>query len=189
MATATTPIFVSVDATPEVDPYHRDTGTHTWSKIWIDLETGRYGISQEYDDHATPVDEYTGRTQATRLETRPAADRATAYLTGEGAALVQRVLDGADIDWDGHNRVGRLDDDAQAAWDEIVAALGDMEDDTVYWTAEEAYGNLDPGEIGITADTTDDEIAVLAANSDWDNNVIIDDVADYLRKRRDALRD
>jgi len=188
--TATKINFVEADTQPQIDPYHRDTQGRTWSKIYIDLETGRYGISQEYDDGATPADEWCGRTQATSLAGHPDAEYAKTYLTGEGAALVQRVLDGAEIVWDGSNHVGRLDDDAQAAWDELVSELTTGEqDETAYWTAQEALEHLSPDELGITADTTDEELAKIAAEYDADPEmVIIDDVATYLRYRRDDLR-
>jgi hypothetical protein len=78
--------------------------------------------------------------------------------------LVARVLPGRDSYWDGSNWIGRLEEDAWAAWTEITAFFEELEaerwtTDTAVWDAEDyiSYGH------DVTSQTTDAELTQLAA--------------------------
>ncbi|KAB7835710.1 hypothetical protein [Streptomyces mobaraensis] len=95
----------------------------------------------------------------------PTADGANRLLD-QIRPLAQQVLDGASIEWDGNNKVGVLDSDAQDAEAAIeslvedpdlgqggVLDVWDLYDVGALWTAEEA---------GITGATTDEELIEIA---------------------------
>ncbi|MCL1629473.1 hypothetical protein M3N55_12100 [Roseibaca sp. V10] len=78
--------------------------------------------------------------------------------------LVARVLPGRDSYWDGSNWIGRLEEDAWAAWTEITAFFEELEaerwtTDAAVWDAEDyiSYGH------DVTSQTTDAELNQLAA--------------------------
>lgn len=188
----TTPTLTVCETKPQLDGYHRDTSGETWSKFWIDPETGRYGISQEMDDNAQPADEYHGLTVACRLETRPDEDAAREYLQSPGAlALVHRVIDGHSVTWDGHNNTGSLDDDASAALDEMLSDLAGLPD--CDWSMYKTADYLDGDDCGVAAETTNEQIETLAESLEseaTDKHVILADaVADHLYKIREEAQD
>lgn len=101
------------------------------------------------------------------------ADVANALLD-ELAPLAQRVVDGFEAVWDGNNMVGQLDADASAASEEIDETIrrgydrssADEHDTVSVWQACDWYGPLGSTsvqcrELGITADTTDDQLAEI----------------------------
>ncbi len=119
--------------------------------------------------YGTPASVYHGRTLRIKIPclTADAANR----LLNEVAPIAARILSGATIEWDGHNHIGVLDDDAEAAVDELAAAC-DPESfseqhlvgtwDAADWYSEESdEGTAE--RLGITADTTDAELGRLAA--------------------------
>lgn len=78
--------------------------------------------------------------------------------------LVARVLPGRDSYWNGSNWIGRLEEDAWAAWTEITTFFEELEagrwtTDTAVWDAEDyiSYG------LDVTSQTTDAELTQLAA--------------------------
>lgn len=89
--------------------------------------------------------------------------------------LAQRVCDGYASVWDDHNHVAELDDDAREACDAIEALCeraGDDESDTLsIWEACDWYGPLcsrdsQRAQLGITAATTDAELAAIVAREE-----------------------
>lgn len=88
-------------------------------------------------------------------------------LMEEVAPIAQRVLDGASIEWDGNNNVGVLNESAQAAYDEFETVVRQWAEDPGTPTvstvdADDWYSGHDPSEeLGLTADTTDDELEAM----------------------------
>lgn len=134
------------------------------------------------------------------------ADNANA-LMAELVPLAQRVLDGADEEWDGNNHVGVFTEDAKKAWDEIVARcdpeqFGFDDSQTVAgYSVSDWFSEGDEDTITsleLAADTTDDELAAkaaeqveLATNNSGDVGYgVLDhaDTYDYLNTLRDQLR-
>jgi hypothetical protein len=126
-------------------------------------------------------------------------------LMDEVAPIAQRILAGAEIVWDGHNHVGRLDDDAQAGVDALAERCapegGQWPDsDTVSaWDAADWFGGEGREQtierLGLTADTTDDQIAEMARQEEADARassdagyVILIGGEDYLTELREELR-
>jgi hypothetical protein len=90
-------------------------------------------------------------------------------LLHEVAPLAQRVVDGAKIVWDGNNHVGRLTTgDARDADDEITALCERITEDGEHadgllqvWSMDSIGTAWDADEAGITAATTDAELAAI----------------------------
>jgi hypothetical protein len=116
------------------------------------------------------------------------------------APAAQRVLDGATIDWDGHNHVGHLAADAIAAYDTLEALVE-------RWSRED-YPTVQPVDVEewiregddpcetheLTADTTDAELAEMVRKvedeirSSFDGVCVPEGVEEHLTKQRDVLR-
>ncbi len=189
------PKLVSVECNTQLDSYHRDITGETWTKFFIDLRDGEYGISQEMNDNATPEPEWNNVIQTEKLYMRPQEENARVYLeSDECIALVQRVLDGGEVNWDGSNHVGSIDDDAQEAWDELVNDLNNLyPNEHTIQTCEDWFEPVTDDDLRITVNTTDDEIKVLAEKYEDEANdedvTLTGDVEDYLIGRRTNLRD
>lgn len=86
---------------------------------------------------------------------------------GELDALLARIVDGSSIRWDGSNHVGRLTEDAQDA-KEIVEGWLNTYADTLpgdcpgLWAAESWLVDGPSSVDGLTAATTDEELATMA---------------------------
>lgn len=111
------------------------------------------------------------------------------------SSMLQDVLDGATVEWDGSNHRGTLDDDAQDASDRIHEAIRDIPDSDVYqvWDASDYYEPADAlDDLCLNAQSTDEEIAKVASREVDAADVVLDeeDVVDYLTNLRDeALAD
>ena len=95
-------------------------------------------------------------------------------LLDEITRLVQQVVDGASIVWDGHNHVGQLNDTASEALDQVqdyIASAYSVDDsdadllvqeyEAYTWTAEDPFTSAE--HLNLTADTPDDELPAIAA--------------------------
>jgi len=111
---------------------------------------------------------------------------------------LQTIFDGATVEWNGNNYVGRLDDDARDAADRIEDACNDamaQADPTDVWSPWEAADWFAPtslDELGLSPASTDDEIEQVADREIKTADAVLDrdDVIDYLREQRDeALSD
>lgn len=100
------------------------------------------------------------------------ADAANALLA-EIAPFAQRMLDGYECVWDGHNHVAEFSDDADDADDTIIClcdhATADANEQTTVqvWDASDWLGGLGNAAaqceaLKITAETTDDELRAIA---------------------------
>jgi hypothetical protein len=133
------PKFVVAECNPLLDPYHRDTCSASRTMFWVDLETGEYGINQEFDDNSTPEPEWHGRIQTETLIGWPNESQAKAYLQSEECiALIQTILDNSIIEWNGSNRVGWIEGDGLDAWQDIMDDLDAMDANAKQiWTCED----------------------------------------------------
>lgn len=174
--------------------------------LTIDLDTG--DLSARYDpelsDGARPESVFNGRTLWVSIPCLTGT-AANAFLEEVAAPLAQQILDGAEIEWNGSNHVGVLDADARAAYEVLVDRCDpqngswDAVDtvsawDAVDWFADEGAEQAG-ARLGITADTTDEEIAALAKAEAEDaltcsssaGRVHLTGAEDYLRQLRDEM--
>lgn len=127
-------------------------------------------------------------------------------LMQEVAPLAGRVMAGASEEWNGNDDVGRLTDDAATAWDEITTVCRDwsgedMREQVCGWDVSDWFAEGDDITIvavGLAADTTDEQIAAIAAEQsetattggECGYSVLdADDVATYLTGLRAGLRE
>jgi hypothetical protein len=127
----------------------------------------------------TPREEWLGRVQTFEIANSKGGecvidtDRLSEDLADDGklSALIDRIVEGHDIKWDGNNNVGVLDDDAREARDDLDRLLdgGGYVLDTEVWDAYEYLRGQEPAHgalrlMGITTSATDQEIKAVAAS-------------------------
>ena len=78
--------------------------------------------------NGTPMSVWHGRTLTWRVPSNVRGDALLAFVK-EHQPLFERVYLGHEVDWDGNNHVGKLDEDAQAASEEIEKATKKGEED------------------------------------------------------------
>lgn len=193
---------VTVNKLDESEPhqlYHRYPGQTNPQGCYIELDTRTGEWTADYNaeiGNAVPMDVWHSRTLRFRLGAVPNAAHANRLLE-ELAPLAQRILDGASVEWDGSNLVGRFTADAQAAENEIDEIL-----DSIEWQYEEPCERLD-GEWfwdamhqEVTGAMTDEEIeamvdATIDNTRDEAPNAVIDrdSIVGMYRDRRDELKE
>jgi hypothetical protein len=144
--------------------------------VYLDCETGDLSAETNPEiGNAVPVREYHGHVLAwtiPALKAGPAND-----LLAEIEPLAERVCDGYSSEWDGNNHVARFDDDAREAIEAIEAlcerAVSDAEngDGLNVWEASDWFGGvgslaMQADALGITADTTDEELAAIVTREE-----------------------
>jgi hypothetical protein len=107
--------------------------------------------------------------------------------------LFQRIVDGSEVEWDGNNFVGRLNEDARDAEEELEKILEDYVDGSIgLWDAGEWLQDSSDEELGVTAASTDDELAKKARELEEEaraEGAIVVWLEDELKERRQALRE
>ncbi|MFD0352928.1 hypothetical protein ACFVHW_04150 [Streptomyces sp. NPDC127110] len=178
--------------------------------IELDLESGLLHADYNAEvGNAVPFEVFHGRTRRYPIGSGedgqhdgpviPSAEGANRLLE-QLRPLAERVLNGSAIEWDGNNMVGRLDEDAVAAEEEILELLQgpDLGDDGVLevWTVESMGEPWSADDAGITGQTSDAELAeieerLLAEFRDGmgQPTAVIGDLDVYLRSLRDGLAD
>jgi hypothetical protein len=173
-------------------------------------QTGELGATYGRSPSAgTPEAIWHGRVLRLWLPDDLDAEEARKFLEGaEGKALLDRIEAGHDVEWDGNNNVGSLDDDGQDALDALEAKLSGLKLSDHYehagtWEVEDwlsgATARTDtrftvegtPPTV-ITAKTTDDEIQRIAEQLDEEARgefVSLRGTYNYLVSRRDDLEE
>lgn len=200
----TTIKIVGVDTVPEHDPYHRGQGVSTSTVLKIDPRDMTVWVNQDMDQGATPMDEWHGRVLTFDLGTAeeyadyssrtPDGEALENYLNSETAQrLLETICDEYDIYFDGNNMIGRHTEETHAAVDALLAGIAALPHTEYYlWQTDDWFPRSDSG---ITAGTTDEEIAELADQygdgSEYEGGIVIldEDVATYLRQIRDEMVD
>ena len=80
--------------------------------------------------NGTPMSVWHGRTLTWRVPSNVRGDALLAFVQ-EHHPLFERVYLGHEVDWDGNNHVGKLDEDAQAASEEIEKATEALHDESI----------------------------------------------------------
>jgi len=111
---------------------------------------------------------------------------------GEFDHLLDRIKAGYTCDWDGSNWVGILNQDAENAYLELESLLERFVDyDLGVWWADEWLADTPDEELGISAETTDEELEKLT--EEWDDEAAsygarLRGTYEYLCERRDQLK-
>lgn len=156
----------------EDDPYRTDCPAAV--QLYID-PAGRWAGLETYSPgQAVDFDVWHGRHLTVEVHTCGGpvdGPDLVDWLRGDdGQTLLSRICDGHSIEWDGNNHVGRLTDDARGALDELERELSHVSaltEPAGLWDAESWFCGMCSDDIrneyGITADTTDSELADIEA--------------------------
>jgi hypothetical protein len=179
-----------IETAPQLDPYHRDTAGLTYTCLRIYPESGLVEITQEYDDNATPEDEWSGRTIARKIDGHPKISECELI---DALPTLEAIVAGHMLDYnDQGNLVGGLTDEAADALEQLVEQLSEN-DQHEAWTCDEWFSDQTLDDLGIGAETTDAELRSMAdryeEDAESDGVLLIDDVYDYLESRRRDARD
>ena len=111
----------------------------------------------------------------------------------DGQRLLAAVCAGWDTAWDGHNTVGVLDDDATAAWNELYEWMAHAPGvDGGVWDAGDWLQDVWADDLGITAETTDGELAEIESQIEDEaaaDRIVIAGLWDHLIYMRQQLID
>lgn len=167
--------------------------------IALDLEDGTLWADYNAEiGSAVPEAVWNGRTIRFPAPCMTAAGMN--HLMDEIAPLADRVLAGSEIEWDGNNHVGKLDEDAQDASDEIERICDELEpapsETVTEWDACEFYDAV-KDELGVTADSTDAELEALAEKLEEEDSIyewtggpmVLNGTLEFLQSIRDNLRE
>lgn len=182
-----------IDTTPDVDPYHASTGGQTKTALFIDPARRIVGLYQAEDSGAYSSDVWHSLVLEETLTGYPSASAARELLTDSPEVIT--VIAGHSTHWDGSNMVGRLTDEASAAWTRLVESLNELAEidpnPIQLWQADDYYSDVDDADLGLHAGMTDAEITALAekleSDARDDNAIIADGVESYLRSRMEDL--
>ncbi|GLY08210.1 hypothetical protein [Actinoplanes sp. NBRC 101535] len=161
----------------------------------LDLEDGEMTCAYDGEpisSRAVPESVFCDRVRRYDMPALTAA--AANRLLDEAAPLAERILRGSTIAWDGHNHVGRLDDDADAAEDELTALIAGYDDDAYVITELEAADYFANADLDVTADLSDAELAQLVtdlekeARTSMQGPVVPTGFDDCLEQLREAAR-
>jgi len=198
--------MTTVKIRPVVEPtalYCRYEGSYEPQPVYIALDLAGGELYADYQAGGTPMRVWLGQVRTWSIP--PLVADAANELLREIAPLAQRILDGSDIEVDPRtgNRIGVLNDDAMAAEREICEVIENWREDPAIATVEEIkaaewYSACDDDpcdELGLTAETTDDELPAVAARIEDDIRaaaegvVVVTGAEAWARARRDELRD
>lgn len=199
--TDTTAVTIDPVEGEELYDFDSYTGRATGAWLWLDCASRKLSCRcASRDRTGMPAGVWHGLTLRWQLPALT-ADAANALMS-DLADAAGRVCDGFERAWDGHNFVGRYDEDARAAQDEIERAIERREPWSPHeviemWDAADWLGALGSlaqqgAELGITADTTDDELDAVAARVEGEaaeDGHRVRDVEEHLRDIVRQLRD
>lgn len=200
-----------IACTEPAELYRHYDGQTEAQGAYIELDTQDPSLLADYDSEvggAIPFSVYHGlqRRYGIPVLTADAANR----VMEEILPFAERIVAGAETEWDGNNTVVVLNDDAQAAEEALEAHLGlpsqdyggapnqgfDESDLVAVWDIDGATNGCEVDEFDITADTTNarlDEIEAEILSNLIDigesNVVMCHGLDDYLRELRNDLAD
>ena len=159
--------------------------------LYLDLQDGELFVSTwESDESSFPAATFNGTLRRWKWSGVPTPDQAN-DLMEEVAPLAQKMLDSSEVDFVEGNWVGTLGEEAQKAERAIEKALCAEWGRVCEMDPSEFFGDL--ADLGITAETTDEEIEKVVAEADYtgDEGVVyvVEDAGEFLREARDEMKD
>jgi hypothetical protein len=160
---------ITIEEVEGTDLHLKYRGQHGAQPVYVQLDCDSATLSAAASGEigsGIPMRAWHGRWQRWTIPALTA--EAANGLLAEILPLAERIVAGYYCRWDGHNHVGRFDDDAAEA-SEGVSALCDRDWDgqTIeVWDACDWYGaaggdDSQRSALGITAATTDDELVAI----------------------------
>lgn len=186
----------------EGNALHRQyAGQHKAQPCYVSLDCASGRLTAEYDPEIGNVRSFAvchGHVQRWSIPVL-SADAANSLLA-EILPYAERVVAGYERVWDGNNHVGEYSEDAQEAIESIrdlcdrARADADEHSTVQVWDAGDWFGGIGRWEaqceaLGITAETTDDELRAIEAAAEVEaaNNGV--DVLNGVRDHLEWLRE
>lgn len=164
--------------------------------LYFDPSNGRLWTMtlNDFERSSVPLEVYHGVILRWPLPDSTNGERLTQAINDGGLDnLLDRIKAGYTCDWDGSNWVGTLNRDAEDAYLEIESLLERFVDHNLgVWWADEWFEDVPDEELGINAETTDEELEKLAEK--WDDEAAsygarLRGTYEYLVYRRDELKE
>lgn len=190
-----------IETTGPLDLHRHYDRQYQAQSAYIELDLREGTLLASYDAEvggAVPAAVFHGFERRYRIPvlTGVAANETMARI----APLATRILADWEEHWDGSNMVARLGEDAQDAEEEILAELGDGDEDGEWaeadlvqqWDVDSATTGHEVEDHDITADTTDARLEAIAQEileelADGDGVAVCHGLVDYLKSLRDQL--
>lgn len=173
---------------PEHDPYVNINGITSRTCLKLDPRDRTIWVTQEYNDNATPSDEWHGLVLTWMMPGHPSEAGMREWIESNMASF-ERICAGYESVWDGSNHVGRLTDDARGVQEAIEFKLDNDAGPANYYETWTVESWLESSLNEITANMTDEQLADLAEQ--WEPNsttTVLGDILHYITQHRDNLR-
>lgn len=178
---------------------------HYSDELTLDIDDSGVSVfvrTRYSGDNGIPMDVWHGRRREYVLATGPAViniDQIREDLKdgGDLSILIDRIRAGHDVEWDGSNFVGKLNEDADEAERELDRMVNDdrrgnpyIDDGWSVWDEDEWVYQAMTDEV--KADWTDERIdewlTEIRSFADGDFVMLTGDATEYVREYRDGLR-
>ena len=180
--------------------YRQYPGQSAPQPAYVTLDCRALTLSADYSGeigNAVPAAVYHGHVREWGVESDLSAQE-IADLLNQVAPLAGRGVAGYVADWDGHNYVGCLDEDAQEAENAAAQLCGELQ--TEYdgvWDAAEWLDGIggkaaQAEELGIQATSSDAELVEIAERLEaeaGEEGISLDGAAEYLQALREHCRE
>ena len=159
--------------------------------LHIDLNTHKTYIDTYYHIDGVPVEIWHGVVRRYRIQSDVDAVELTADINnGKFDEVLSRIIDGSDVVWDGDNWVGRLTDDGHDAEHDLEKILLEYSGDGMIglWEAGDWFQGVDADFLGITSDTTDEQLKEKTKKEEKDalrEGAVLVGTLEYLTELRD----
>lgn len=198
MSNAESPITISYVKTRD-KLYHRYPREMSPQRALVTLRCETGALSAAYDPEIGPgVPEHVATRRVLRWVIPALTADAANKLLDQIRPLAETIVAGYSREWDGHNHVGRYTDEADAAIEAVEALILKETPDAEtleVWDAADWFGALgrhaaQRRELGITAQTTDEELAEIVEREETNaEGRLIENLARHLTKLRDEALD
>lgn len=130
----------------------------------LDDEKTPLYLGTVYGIDGTPISVWHGTTRRYWLPNNVNAEELTTDINaGVFDELFQRIVDGSEVEWDGSNWRGRLNEDGRKAEEELEEEFEGYEDESIgLYEAGDWLQDSSNEDLGVTAASTDEELAKKA---------------------------
>ena len=187
------------------NPADTSCATRGWDTAYLEIADGKVSLQTRTHyghEDGIPVDEWLNRVLTFDIASAAHGcvaldiERLRNALREDGALapLIERIISGHSVEWDGQNNRGRLDVDAVAAYDDMEYLLSSSPSGYVgeisVWDVEQYFETCPSGqllaELGLTLASPDADIAAavpgILADAKSDDILLVGDVEGYLKK-------
>lgn len=182
-------LIQEINTKPESDPYHLDTDGISQTVFWLDLESKTCGVGQEYRSNSTSSERWNGRELYWYVPGYP-SDHDMREWIEDNMPMLEKIVSGHTVEWDGNNHKGYLSDAARQHVDDLEQELNSGYLGN-YWETWSVDDWLDPVIGEITAEMTDERLVELVEEWQPEDHIVLVgrlDILEYITQVRDNLQ-